>query len=96
MESVPDTLSGYNLDRPGLERVRQLTGSGVSDADAELGIDSRFLDILVAQRVFGKVDVFTGVEDVGADCCVIRLTAHDRSALPIPFAAVSRPPTLLT
>ena len=46
---------------------KHFPGSGVSGAGAELGIDDGVLDILVAQPVFGEVNVFTGVQNVGAD-----------------------------
>ncbi len=39
------------------------SGSGVSGAGAELGINDGVLDILVAQPVLGEVNVFTG--DIG-------------------------------
>ena len=39
VESVPDTLSGYDLDRPGLERVRQLLREGAVDVALAYAVD---------------------------------------------------------
>ena len=39
VESVPDTLSGYDLDRPGLERVRQLLREGAVDVVLAYALD---------------------------------------------------------
>ncbi len=63
--------------------------SGVSGSGAELGIDGGVLDILVAEPVFGKVDVFTGIEDVGSDGVLegaeLLFFLWDTGELAIPF-----------
>ncbi len=46
---------------------KHLSSSGVSGGGAELRVYGSVLNVLVAQPVFGKVDVFAGVEYVGSD-----------------------------
>ncbi len=46
---------------------KHLPGSSIAGAGAEFGIDDGVLDILMPEPNFGKVDIFTGVQDVGAD-----------------------------
>ena len=44
---------------------KHLSGAGVAGCSAELRIYGSVLNILVAQPVFGKVDILAGVEDMG-------------------------------
>ena len=65
----PTLKSNFQYKRVPLEigvAGKHLPGSSVSGAGAELGIDGGVLNVLVAQPVLGKVNVFTGVQDVGA------------------------------
>ncbi len=50
---------GIGLDYP--IAGKHFSGSGVSGAGAELGVNGGVLDILMPEAVFGKVDVFARV-----------------------------------
>ena len=39
LESIRDTASGYSLDRPGIERVRQLLRQGLVDVVVAYAVD---------------------------------------------------------